>query len=209
MALQESRAYYLDTTRDFPEVVADGNGPDAFAVALNKLTTIHRFTPHIYTGPPTGGGGSLTEITYGTTLAREGWYQDDGMMIRGVAMTRLGSTADVGADGNVFAHALPVPADVTLGNGQAIRCGDVTLGVGVITHMLAAAHIGSSVDLANPGYAYFVPNALVYRDSATPQAFDTIDAQLWVTNTLGGLTSDGNGLTGWHDFHFQFSYKKA
>ncbi len=172
------------------QILADGTikrGPGS--AAAGRLD----FVPELY-------ADEVEVASYGTTNYREGWYQDDGVWVRGVGQIRVGTNADVGADGAVFSVSLPVPADVNLGNNAAVLVGSVTLGIKVFTHKHANLHTQDAGGLR----AYFVPSG--EEDQGTPDPVGS----LLVTNTLyAGMTSDGNATTGWHDFHYRFGYFKA
>lgn len=153
------------------------------------------FTPHIYSDT------SGTEINYGTTNYRAGWYVDDGIEVRGVIQVRIGTDGDMGPDGSSIIFGLPVAADTDFGNGLAVFVGELLVGWKSLLHTpLFSLHTANSAgDLA---YA-------VAEDGAFGVLFNTWEPAVGVGSTPA-TTSDGNATTGWHDFHIRFGYfKKA
>jgi hypothetical protein len=149
------------------------------------------FTPHIYYESSTG---VYTEITYGTSPVRDGWYMDDGRTVDFVMQVRLPTDADLGPDGKGLCIGLPATADTSLGNTFAVILNaQVTFGIKAFNHNAGVSiHAGRPNDLANGDFAYFVRTGTLY-----------------VTNTDDSITSDGNATTGWHDFHVAGRYRRA
>lgn len=175
---------------------------DTALTVLGRLNTLEAagpgadyvdFTPHIYYE---SSAGVYTEINYGTSpAARDGWYRDDGRAVDFQMMVRLDTNADLGPDGKTLCIALPVEADTSLGNGNAVKLNaDVTIGVKYLEHFTDwKLHAGRANDLTNGNFAFFVPAGV----------------GAVATNTWDSTTSDGNATTGFHDFHVAGRYRKA
>lgn len=110
-------------------------------------------TPRLYTGD----GGGYTEIGYGTApAARSCKFRTDSESCKATYMIRCDTDTDQGTAGKFYALELPVPADLSLGNGEAEIIGIVRFGVFPLTHKSASVHLGRVGDPTNPNFCYFV-----------------------------------------------------
>jgi hypothetical protein len=195
------RTRVREDTYDRFQVLADGtikqgtgrSAPTTLTAAAGERVD---FTPHLYS-TKTDGSQAPQEITYGASpTARAGWYQDDGLYVRGVAILRLGTDMDLGPDGAALTFGLPVEADSSLGGSYAQGIGHGLFGIKGAAfggeHIFGAMQIGSPFDFADGNYAGFYP-----------------DQTLFATNTMRSTTSNGAAATGWQNFHLFFGYFKA
>lgn len=156
--------------------------------ATLDVVSVQTMVPRLFVSD--AGTGLLTEVTYGTAPAARGCkYRAGTDWCRARYMIRMdtGGGASMGTSGRYFALELPVPAELTLGNGIAEIVGHGTLGLTVSpVHKPIEVHTGVVGDLTNPNYCYFV-------------ADDTIA----VANNSFSATP-----TQWTDFHIAIEYDR-